>query len=445
MTTHQAKVSALADAVKARAADRARGGHVSLDKREVSHFVPNPHAPRNAGGKISIRDLNEVLHVDPDKRVATVEPGVAFKDLVNQTLRHGLVPKTVPELERITIGGAISGCSVESMSYRFGGLHDSALRYEIVTGTGDVVTCSREEDAQLFEMIHGSYGTLGVLTRADIELVPAKPFVHMEYRRFHAWDAFHAEMRERIAKQDFDFIDGIIHARDTFVLCLGRFVDGVTKTSDYRHEEIFYKSTRNKSEDDLTTPDYFFRYDTECHWLTRTVPGLETRIVRRAVGPFLLGSTNLLTWSKRLRPILKLDRNPDVIVDVFIPDARAAEFYRWCEQTFDYFPLWIVPYHPKDGKPYAWVSDEQAAKASAEMYIDFAIYGLRTKQLDAMRLLEEKTFELGGIKTLISHNRYDRARFWQIYDEPRYRAVKARVDPENLFRDLFEKMCFETA
>jgi FAD/FMN-containing dehydrogenase len=462
MTTHHAKVSAVAAQISARrvaAQTAARGsgrlrsrsrsvdGHVTLDKREVSHFVPNPNAPRNGGAKVSIRDLGEVLHIDAEKRVAWVEPGVSFKELVTKTLRHGLVPATVPELETITVGGAISGCSVESMSHRYGGLHDSALRYEIVTGTGEIVTCSPEEDPLLFEMIHGSYGTLGVLTKVELSLVPAKPFVHMEYRRFSAWDAFHAEMRARIAARDFDFIDGIIHGRDTFVLSLGRFVESVPRTSDYRHTEIFYKSTRNKTEDDLTAPDYFFRYDTECHWLTRTVPGLESRAMRRLFGRWLLGSTNILTWSKRLRPVLKLDRNPDIIVDVFIPDEHAAEFYAWCEATFDYYPLWIVPYRPKDEKPYAWIAEKQAEKSSARMYVDFAIYGMRNKRsgADAMRLLEDKTFELGGIKTLISHNRYDRERFWSIYNEPRYRAVKARVDPDNLFRDLYEKMCFEVA
>ena len=43
-------------------------------------------------------------------------------DKVAATLPHGLAPYVVPELETITIGGAVSGCSLESMSFEVGGI-----------------------------------------------------------------------------------------------------------------------------------------------------------------------------------------------------------------------------------------------------------------------------------------------------------------------------------
>lgn len=58
------------------------------------------------------------------------------------------------------------------------------------------------------------------------------------------------------------------------------------------------------------------------------------------------------------------------------------------------------------------------------------------------RILEEKTFELGGLKTLISQNHYEEARFWSIYDRERWERVKRRMDPENVFRGLYEKFHF---
>jgi hypothetical protein len=75
--------------------------------------------------------------------------------------------------------------------------------------------------------------------------------------------------------------------------------------------------------------------------------------------------------------------------------------------------------------------------------IDCAIYGLpsrdRRSGRDWNRVLEEKTFELGGVKTLISKNNYDETRFWSIYDRDAYERVKRRTDPDNLFRGLYEK------
>ena len=87
-----------------------------------------------------------------------------------------------------------------------------------------------------------------------------------------------------------------------------------------RHRRRLLPSTRELAEDHLSTPDYLFRYDTEAHWLSRTVRPLEWRPVRRMVGRWFLGSENLIRWSNRLGWLLgRLLRRPDVVVDVFIP------------------------------------------------------------------------------------------------------------------------------
>ena len=54
-------------------------------------------------------------------------------------------------------------------------------------------------------------------------------------------------------------------------------------------------------------------------------------------------------------------------------------------------------------------------------------------------MLEEKTYELDGIKTLISRNHHTRERFWQIFNRANYEAAKARLDPRAVFPSLYEK------
>ncbi len=438
-TPHEERVARVVEIVRARAASS--DGPVSLGKTAVSHFVPNPNDPRHKDRKLDVRALREILSIDAGTRRCVAEPGVTFRHLVEETLKVGLAPKLVPELETITIGGAVSGCSVEGMSYKYGGFHDSCLEYEMVTATGEVLRCSRERDPLLFDMLHGSYGTLGILTELTFELVPAKPHVRMEYRKSTTFAAFEADLRAAMTDPGIDFLDAIVHAPDELVLCAGRFAElpaGV-KPSSYRFLDIFYKSTRTRSEDWLTTIDYFFRYDTECHWLTRTLPLMETKVMRLLLGKLLLGSTNLITWSKRLRPILRLDKHPDVVVDVFIPGGRFGDFFAWYRSAIDFWPLWVVPY--RMAKPYPWISDAHAPRAGGDLFIDCAVYGKRNNERgkDYSLMLEEKTWELGGIKTLISKNHYTRERFWEIYSRPRWEEIKRRTDPDGMFRDLYEK------
>ena len=162
--------------------------------------------------------------------------------------------------------------------------------------------------------------------------------------------------------------------------------------------------------------------------------------MRRLIGRWVLGSTNLIRWSNRLGWLVgRLLRRPDVVVDVFIPLRRFGDFWRWYERDLDYWPLWIVPYRVPE--MYPWVAPGHAAKLEDELMVDCAVYGKRNvkRSVDWSQVLEEKTHELGGIKTLISRNHYTRERFWEIYDHKRWQAAKAELDPHGLFQDLYEK------
>ncbi|MGM0596441.1 MAG: FAD-binding oxidoreductase [Myxococcota bacterium] len=434
---HQEKLKKLATEVKEKVKAKEP---VTFRKKSVSHTVPDPKDPRFKKKKIDLSSFDQILEIDPEKKICRAESGVTFYDLVQATLKHNLIPMTVPELKTITIGGAVSGCSVESMSFKFGGFHDSCLEYEVVTGTGEVMHCSPEKNNDLFEAMHNSFGTLAILTSLTFKLIPAKPFVKMEYVSKDNVADYWQFLKERIDKRDYDFIDGIVYDKNTFVACLGNMVDTAPAISSYSRENIFHRSVVNLQTDYMTLVEYFFRYDADCHWLTNTIPPLTWKPIRKTLGKYFLGSTNLIKWSKRLRHALKMKKRPDVVVDVFIPHENFEEFYEWYEKEFDFYPLWVVPY--RYNQPYPFVDDGFAKGMSSEnLIIDFAIYGKKNNQphVDYSKILEDKVYELNGIKTLISRNHYSPERFWKIYSKERYSAAKSRLDPDGLFADIYEK------
>ncbi len=435
---HDARVHQIAAQVRDKIG---RGEPVHIDKGGVHHVVPLPGDKRFRSRPIDVSPLRRILHIDRDARRCVAEPGVSFAELVDATLPLGLVPAVVPELEGITIGGAVAGCAVESSSYRVGGFFDTCRELELVTGAGEVLTCSREQEPFLYEMVHGSYGTLAILTKLTFELAPALPYVEMSYERYSDPGEFFKAMKARCDAADVEYIDGIVHGPDEFVLCLGRHVATAPYVSDYRWLDIFYKSTRTRAVDYLRTRDYFFRYDTECHWLTRTVPGLENRLVRLVAGKFVLGSTNLIRWSNRLAPVLgALKRRPDVVVDLFVPHRRILDFYAWYAAEPRFYPLWVIPYRLP--KFYPWLADDMAKRMNDTLLIDCAIYGMPNGDpaRDWSQVLEERTFACDGVKTLISRNHYTRERFFEIYNEANFGAAKRRLDPHGVFPGLYEKL-----
>jgi FAD/FMN-containing dehydrogenase len=288
-------------------------------------------------------------------------------------------------------------------------------------------------------MVHGSLGTLGILTKITFRLVPAKQFVRLSYVRRDTIESYHDELLARSTAGDHDFVDGIVHAPDHFVICLGDFVDRAPYVSDYTRTEIFWKSTAVRDEDYLPTWDYCFRYDAECHWMSKTVPPLEWKPVRFLLGRYFLGSTNMISTMKRLDWFFGMKKRQDVVCDVFIPNRRFADFLRWYQRAFDFWPLWIVPYRMP--KPYPWLSDAHQERFNDEMHFDLAVYGMPNNRpdLDLSAELERAVFEHDGIKTLIGRNHYDDSRFWDVYSRERYYGIKDRTDPGRVLPDLKER------
>ena len=171
---HATKVSRVVAQLRHHAYSPFRASPISFKKKAVSHPVPKRHDRRRLDPKIDISDLDEILEIDVAARTCTAEGGVTFVDLVAAPLRHGLVPLVVPELKTITVGGAVSGCSLESMSFQYSGFHDTCLAYEVITGRGEVLHCTPDNAHRLiFQMMYGSFGTLGVLSKLTFRLVPA--------------------------------------------------------------------------------------------------------------------------------------------------------------------------------------------------------------------------------------------------------------------------------
>lgn len=410
------------------------GRPVSIRKKAVSHLVPKPGASEYTDDKIDVRDLDEILEIDPDGMTCTAEPGVTFTDLVEATLPWGLVPIIVPELRTITVGGAVAGCSLESMSFRYGGFHDTCLEYELVAASGDVFVCTPDNEHRLlFQMLHGSFGTLGILSRLRFRLIAAKPYVRVAHEQYATLGDYKAAIWQHFVGQDVDFMDGIIHTPAQSTLSLGRFVDEAPYTHRYDWMKVYYRSTARRREDYLRTPDYFFRYDN----------GVTNPYPRSAFGRLVLGkflhSTEVLRLAETFHRFLPAEQ-PDVFLDLLIPFSKLDAFMDWYRGEVHHYPLWCVPY--RRVRDYEWLSPDFFAGLDDRLFVDIAIYGMKQPAgRNVYKDIEDELLRVNGIKALIGYNYYDEDAFWRIWNKPNYLAVKTITDPNNIFRDLYAKTC----
>ncbi len=403
---------------------------------------------------LDVAAFSGVIEVDQAGRTADVLGMTTYEDLVDATLRHGLMPLVVPELKTITLGGAVTGLGIESTSFRNGCPHESVIDFDVLTGDGRVVTATRDgPHAELFTGFPNSYGTLGYALRLRIELEPVKPFVALEHFPLHtAADA--AETICEIVRtrehrgRPVDFLDGVVFNGDRTIVAVGRFVDEVPYLSDYTRSKVYYKSLEQRSSDYLTIRDYLWRWDTDWFWCSGALgvqhplvrPFLPRRLLRSDVYWKVVGFERRHGWKSTWDARRGHSQREPVIQDVEIPVDRLEGFLDFFHAELGIAPVWLCPLRQRSSE----VTWDLYALDPETTYVNLGFWssvevipGQRDGHYN--RRIEEVVTELGGRKSLYSSSYYDAADFWSIYNGAQYELLKKRYDPQGRLLDLFAK------
>src|SRR2546430_1137519 len=138
--------------------------------------------PNRGGVLVDMRKMNHVLGLDPEARTVTVEAGATWKEVADFVESKGFALPTVP-LNAIgsTVGGAINSGSTGFGGLRGGSLRDAIANLEVVLPDSTLLKTASDADsggqlANLTPLFLGAEGTLGIVTKAVLRIVP-KPEV----------------------------------------------------------------------------------------------------------------------------------------------------------------------------------------------------------------------------------------------------------------------------
>ena len=81
---------------------------------------------------------------------ALVDGGTRWLDLLLQTISQGLTPPTLVDFLELTVGGTVSLGGIGSQAFRYGPQVDNVLELLVVTGEGELVSCSATQNVELF-------------------------------------------------------------------------------------------------------------------------------------------------------------------------------------------------------------------------------------------------------------------------------------------------------
>jgi FAD/FMN-containing dehydrogenase len=422
---------------------------VRLNKPTSNLFRPR-RAPRRGAG-LDVSAFNGVFSIDPKARTAEVGGMTTYEDLANATMEHGLLPPVVLDFKTITLGGGVAGTGAESSSFRAGLPHDPVTSMDILTGDGELVTATRDnEHANLFHGFPHSYGSLGYALRLTVDLEPAKPFVRLRHVRMGSMPEWIAALRHIADNLEFDgspvdFVDGAYFAPDAVHLVLANFTDDVPYLSDYTRQHVYYHSIRNRGEDYLTTYDYLWRWDNDMYWTSRLF-GLENPVIRR-LWPRRLHNADFLRkiqmFDRRFNMtyrIRELIGKPFewVLQDADLPAEAVPEFMEFFDREVGIKPVWLCPMKLRTPVSLYPMEPEK-------LYVSVGFWWLVPRQKDQARdhyntIIEREITALGGHKPLYSTTHYSEEEFWRQYGGGgAYQKLKDTYDPEHRLTSLYDK------
>ncbi|KAH9546232.1 hypothetical protein CY35_12G083500 [Sphagnum magellanicum] len=186
----------------------------------VDHST-NGQSQANKGVVIEMSTMKGVIKVmpygDEDCALPFVEAsdGELWVNVVQATLKEGLAPNSWTDYLHVTVGGTLCNASVGGQTFRHGPQISNVLQLEVVTGKGEIVTCSASKQPVLFFAVLGGLGQFGIITKARILLVPAPQKVRWIRAVYSNFEVFRRDQEMLISEMEdqlhtFDYIEGFV-------------------------------------------------------------------------------------------------------------------------------------------------------------------------------------------------------------------------------------------
>uniref|UniRef100_A0A5B7A8M4 cytokinin dehydrogenase n=1 Tax=Davidia involucrata TaxID=16924 RepID=A0A5B7A8M4_DAVIN len=149
-------------------------------------------------------------------RYVDVWGGELWIDVLMSTLDYGLAPKSWTDYLYLSVGGTLSNAGISGQAFNHGPQISNVHELDVVTGKGELMTCSEEQNSELFHAVLGGLGQFGIITRARIALEPAPQrvrWIRVLYSNLSSFthdQEYLISLHGQPATQKFDYVEGFV-------------------------------------------------------------------------------------------------------------------------------------------------------------------------------------------------------------------------------------------
>eukprot|EP00898_Chlorokybus_atmophyticus_P005170 jgi/Chlat1/5654/Chrsp37S00423 len=404
-------------------------------------------------------DLTDILSLDEEKKVLTVEPSVNILQILDYLLPRGYTLPIVPEMDELTMGGLVNGYGIETSSHHYGLFNDICVGFEVVLPDGQVVHVT-DKDA-LFHAIPWSFGTVGFLTAIELKVMKATKYVRHQYipvtSKRQCVDLW---TRLQTSASPPDFLEGIMYNINEGVILAGYYSDGHAVEDrnvpvnyiDWWFKPYFYmhcksfSDARQEHTELIPLRQYYQRHNRSIFWaLEDQIPICNNALFRTALGWMLPPRVPFLKLIES-EAITKFYEENYVLQDWLVPLEKLEGIMDVCEKELSVYPLWLCPHRVYNtGKYQGKLRAPKGTKAGEYAhYVDAATIGPPGVQnfntVTAISAVEKYLHQVGGYQGNYSYTYQTLEQYRVMFDHTLYDAVRKQYGADHAFPESYWKI-----
>jgi cytokinin dehydrogenase len=394
---------------------------LTISPRAAGHSLSG-QALNQDGILLDMRSLNQIDEFHPEQMWFQADTGVTWSQIINTSLPQGLIPPVLTNYFDVTIGGTHSAGGLGQNSFRYGTQADNCLGLEVVTGTGELLWCSREENSELFHHVLAGYGQFGFITKIKHRLRKYRPFTRTY---FLCYDDLHLWLKDKHFLASSDKVDALVSLFSPCMLGMSRTgQSGIKPIIEwfYRMQVTVEMDSKNDfNEENFLSDLNFYRH---IH-------------------------TENMTFEKFIQPVAQIPHLPNTAnpwIDVLLPASKATKYI---EEALSIIPSFLDFRSTPVGSFSLFPSNIKMPMFSLpqeEFIIGFGMYPTVPKSqlkpvLEKLGFLTDLGFQIGGKRYTATWADFDKTQ-WQIQFGDywnKVNEVKRKYDPKGLLNPGFFK------
>ncbi|KZV18866.1 Cytokinin dehydrogenase 3 precursor family protein [Dorcoceras hygrometricum] len=136
-------------------------------------------------------------------------------DVLLAALKHGVTPVSWTDYLYLTVGGTLSNAGISGQSFLHGPQISNVLELDVITGKGELITCSKDDEPELFYAVLGGLGQFGIITRARIVMAKAPTRVKWVRLLYSNFSIYTKDQETLISSKVPNYVEGLLILNET--------------------------------------------------------------------------------------------------------------------------------------------------------------------------------------------------------------------------------------